>query len=178
MKRLYCIIFLSLLLSTTAHAYWWRFSNFTTKIIVLKMKLRAYGSPYYALVYPDMSTIFDWSPPHPLAGFCFEKIEWIEAPQDILENRDLVDENHVVIDNQRMNELFTGETPQYTLKDVIINYFPSELYKRTVNYAGTIFGQKMIKWAAQLHVKSKCKSRHVSILEDKDGEVEFFTQKS
>src|SRR5436190_8833501 len=102
---LYIIIVFTITMTTTSHAYWWRLNNFTTKIILLKLTLLGSNNPYYAIVYPNMSTIFDWFPPNPMAGFCFKKLEWIEAPQEIIDNKNLID-NYAVMNNKEMDTLF------------------------------------------------------------------------
>ncbi len=57
---LHITIITALCIGTQTHAYWWRFNNFTTKILLLKVKLLASNNPYYAIVHPNMSVLFDW----------------------------------------------------------------------------------------------------------------------
>lgn len=178
MKKIILFFFL-LIFATTSQAYWWRFSNFTPKILLLKVKLLASNNPYYAIVLPNQSALFDWSPPNPMAGFCLDKtIEWIEATPSILSNRDVIDADYTIVSNDKMNELFFGPQASFTLNKTSINYFSSELYKKTVAHAGAIFGKGFMKWAASMYAKSACKSRHISIVENNDGSVEFITQKN
>lgn len=170
------IIICCILLPTTTHSYWWRLSNFTDKIILLKCTLKAHHRPYYAIVFPAMSTLFDWSIPHPLAGFCLDKIEWTQAPQAILANKNLIDKNYMVIDNKKMNALV--KEMEITFTRARIQYFTSDLYEQTVRYASAVAPKKLVQWAAKTHAHSVCKSRYITIVENIDGDILFLTQES
>ncbi len=172
------IVFFTLSTSSTAHAYWWRLSNFTTKTLLLKLKLAASNNPYYVIVLPNDSALFDWSPPSPLAGFCFEKLEWMEVSQTLLHNRELIDENYIVLSNKKIDLFLSQNQEEYQLKNAPLRYFGSELYKRTVQAASRLGPKKFILWLAKLHAQSVCKSRHIAIVENINGGIEFFTQKS
>jgi hypothetical protein len=162
-------------METKINAYWWRFNNFTTKTLLLKVKLRASNNPYYAIVYPNASALFDWSPPNAMAGFCFDTLQWMQVPKEILNNRNLIDTNGV-ISHEQMNNFLTDNQARFHLKDASIHYVLSETYKKTIKYAQSLFGKKIIKWAAKQHARSACKSRHISILEDEDKTIKFYSQ--
>jgi hypothetical protein len=169
---------LVLFFCTTINAYWWRFNNFTTKTLLLKVKLLGSNNPYYAIVDPNASTLFDWSPPNPMAGFCFDILQWIEVPSEILNDNSMVDKSHKVINNKKINNLFFGNKPLFKLKNAAIQYFSSEIYKKTIRFARYLAGKKIINWASKQHVRSACRSRHIIIVEDINGDIKFFTQKS
>ncbi len=177
MKKI-ILFFCLIICATNAQAYWWRFNNFTQKILLLKVKLLASNNPYYAIALPNQSVLFDWSPPNPMAGFCLEKIEWMEPSSSILSNKDLVDEDYSIVSNDKINELFFGQQAPFTLNKAPINYVSTDIYKKTVEHAGSIFGKKLMKWAASVYAKSACKSRHITIIENDKDEIEFLTQKN
>lgn len=177
---LHILIITAACMGTTTHAYWWRFNNFTTKILLLKVKLLASNNPYYAIVHPNMSVLFDWSPPNIMAGFCFGGIQWIEAPDEILNNRNIVNRYHTVFNNRAMDKLFSGDKPLFELNNGTIEYFSNELYKKTVNAAKKTFHpiKSVIKWGAKQFAQTPCKSRNITIQEDEEGNIHFLTPKS
>lgn len=177
---LHILIITAVCMGTTTHAYWWRFNNLTTKILLLKVKLLASNNPYYAIVHPNMSVLFDWSPPNFMAGFCFGGVQWMEAPDEILNNRNIVNRYHTVFNNRAMDKLFSGDEPLYELNNGTIEYFSNELYKKTVKAAKETFSfiKPVIKWGAKQYAETPCKSRNIIIQEDEDGIIHFLTPKS
>ena len=173
------VIIATACMGTTTHAYWLRFNNFTTKTLLLKVTLLASNNPYYALVHPDMSVLFDWSPPNIMAGFCFGRLQWLEAPNEILNNRTIVNNHYTVINNYAMDKLIASKK-SYTLNKGTIEYFSNELYKKTVKAAQSMFplAKPVIKWGAKQHAENQCRSRNIAIQEDENGTIHFLTPKS
>jgi len=174
---LHTMAMLALCTGITTHAYWWRFNNFTTKTLLLKVKLLASNNPYYAIVHPEMSVLFDWSAPNFMAGFCFGGVLWTEVPSEILNNNNLVDNNHQVINNQLMNTMFYGDEAPFKLEKGELIFLPLEIYKKTVHAARAAlpFLSSAIKWLAKKYAQSPCASRNISIIEDENEEISFYT---
>ena len=83
-----------------------------------------------------------------MSGFCFGKVQWLELPSHILYNKELVNHENMTINNKQMDE-YVMNHPSLKLNDGAINYFPNELYKKTVRFAQELGPKKLIsvrKW--------------------------------
>jgi hypothetical protein len=171
------------------HAYRWIMTNWTNKTILVQLELLASDAPFYVFVLPRKSADFNWPLGNTRAGFCLGKIKYIvmkdlndmSVPYTLRLLRSAIDkavDKHGIIQG-----ISTKTIAQYVDKPAPydqritaeLHFLKDNLYNQVIDQAKKIGGSTVVGWFADQIAHSKCRSRDVDIVEDENGQMQFYT---
>jgi hypothetical protein len=152
-------------------------SNWTSKTLLIQVELLSSSNPYFVLVKPRQSADFDWTAPNPMAGFCLGKIKWLIPDLAMLKNKSIIHSRHTVAHNERILDFLYKNVKKYPRHTAKLEFLPDEVYNETVQEAQRLLGplKKAAGWFASVIAESPCRSRDISIVEDDNGKIHFYT---
>jgi hypothetical protein len=172
----------------STHAYRWIMTNWSNKTILVQLELLASSAPFYVFVLPRKSADFNWPLGNGRAGFCLGKIKYIVLPERGQESgtdkatlRLFVDQHvdkHGLVQDANIKSLsmLIDRSAKYDLRTTAeLRFLTDKLYNQVIDQAKRIGGSAVVGWFADQIAHSKCRSRDIDIVEDENGQMQFYT---
>jgi len=93
-------------------------SNWTSRTLIVQVELLHSRSPYFVLLLPLKSAVFDWPLGNFYAGFCLGKIKWIEPDSTLLNNKSVI-VNNTVTSNSKLLDIVENQNRLAELQEYL-----------------------------------------------------------
>jgi hypothetical protein len=182
-------------ISYNSYAIQLKMNNLTNKALLIQFELLNDTNPYFILVRPGQTSTFNGGAATKTSLSCLEKIKYLIPDQFLFDQKNIVDQTTMkVIDPKKLQLWIAGNkndiqgskatrkqggyTSPYTLKEATLRFLSDQKYNDAINQVkkmGTNVGKKIIDWISNAQATSRCKNRDISIIEENNGEINFYT---